>query len=75
MMFSAVPWTPAQLLPTLGPNTWTFWQLAWQPPGSGMYTFSVRATDGSGTVQPERRSDPFPSGATGYQQLRVRVTG
>ncbi|HLZ68348.1 MAG TPA: molybdopterin-dependent oxidoreductase [Dehalococcoidia bacterium] len=70
-----VSWADARLLPSLGPNTWTFWQNAWQPAGSGAFTLSVRATDGSGTEQPARRTDPFPAGATGYHQIRVRVGG
>ncbi|HEY7295479.1 MAG TPA: molybdopterin-dependent oxidoreductase [Dehalococcoidia bacterium] len=68
-------WTDAQLLPSLGPNTWTFWQYAWQPAQPGAYTLTVRATDGTGTLQPARRTDPFPAGATGYHQVRVRVGG
>ncbi len=68
-------WSEAQLLPSLGANTWTFWQYAWQPAASGAFTLSVRATDGSGTVQPARRTDPFPAGATGYHQIHVRING
>lgn len=67
-------WSDAQLLPPLGSNTWTFWQLPWQPAQPGSYTIVARATDGIGTVQTVRHTDPFPTGATGYHQLRVRVT-
>ncbi len=67
-------WAEAQLLPSLGPNTWTFWQYTWQPARSGPATLSVRCTDGTGTRQPARRTDPFPVGATGYHTLRVRVS-
>lgn len=68
-------WNEAQLLPAQGPNTWTFWQHAWQPAQPGGYTLVVRATDGTGAVQPSRRTDPFPAGATGYHRIRVQVTG
>jgi DMSO/TMAO reductase YedYZ molybdopterin-dependent catalytic subunit len=66
-------WTDAKLLPSLGPSTWTLWQYLWQAVQPGVYTIVVRATDGAGTVQTVRRSDPFPSGATGYDQARIRV--
>ncbi len=67
-------WSDAQLLPSLGPNTWTFWKFSWQPDRPGGYTIVARATDGSGTVQTARRTDPFPAGATGYHEIHVRVT-
>ncbi len=68
-------WSEAQLLPSQGPNTWTFWQYAWQPAQPGSYRLTVRATDGTGAVQPSRRTDPFPAGATGYHRIRVQITG
>ena len=34
---------------------------------------SVRATDGTGAVQPEERVDPFPDGATGWHTITVSV--
>ncbi len=70
---AAATWNDVQLLPTLGPNTWTFWQHTLLPTQAGNFTFAVRATDGTGTLQTPRRADPFPSGATGYHQVRVRV--
>ena len=33
----------------------------------------VRATDSTGAVQPERRTDPFPRGATGWSSTQVSV--
>jgi DMSO/TMAO reductase YedYZ molybdopterin-dependent catalytic subunit len=68
-------WAAAELLPSQGPSTWTFWHFQWQPPKSGQYSIAVRATDGTGTVQPSRRTDPFPDGATGYHVFRYRITG
>ena len=67
-------WSDAQLLQSLGPNTWTFWHNAWPDVRPGEYTLVVRATDGAGTVQTARRTDPFPVGATGYHQVRIRVS-
>jgi DMSO/TMAO reductase YedYZ molybdopterin-dependent catalytic subunit len=66
-------WKDARLLPSLGPNTWTFWQFTWQPPSAGAYTIVARATDGTGALQSARRTDPFPVGATGFHEIHVRV--
>jgi Mo-co oxidoreductase dimerisation domain len=71
---SGATWNEAQILPSLGPNTWTFWQHDWQPPQAGSFVIAVRAADSSGTPQTPRRTDPFPSGATGYHQVRLRVS-
>jgi DMSO/TMAO reductase YedYZ molybdopterin-dependent catalytic subunit len=65
--------TAAQLLPSLGPSTWVFWQVPWQPPGPGQTTLVARATDGTGQVQTDRRTDTFPQGATGLHTIQVRV--
>jgi len=67
-------WSAATLMPSLGPSTWTFWQYDWLNPTAGAHVLAVRATDGAGTLQPSRRTDPFPSGATGYHSVRVRVS-
>jgi hypothetical protein len=34
----------------------------------------VRATDGAGVVQTDKRSSPEPDGATGYHQRRVSIS-
>lgn len=70
----AATWAVAELLPSQGPSTWTFWHFDWQPPKAGQYSVLARATDGTGTLQPSRRTDPFPDGATGYHQVRYRIT-
>ena len=43
--------------------------------GGDDHTVQVRATDGTGAVQPEARATPFPSGATGWHTISVTVTG
>jgi hypothetical protein len=35
----------------------------------------VRATDGTGTVQPSRRTDTYPAGATGYDAIHLKISG
>jgi DMSO/TMAO reductase YedYZ molybdopterin-dependent catalytic subunit len=66
-------WSNAALLPSLGPSTWVFWQYAWQPAQSGAATLMVRAIDGTGQPQTDRRVDPFPNGSSGYHSIQVRV--
>jgi DMSO/TMAO reductase YedYZ molybdopterin-dependent catalytic subunit len=66
------PWQPATLLPVPSVDTWVQWRLAWRaPPGS--HDLRVRATDGTGAVQPEARATPFPDGATGWHTISVDV--
>jgi DMSO/TMAO reductase YedYZ molybdopterin-dependent catalytic subunit len=69
----AVTWHEAELLPSLGDNTWTLWRYVWNSAKPGGYAIAARATDGTGTVQSARRTDPFPAGATGYHQIRLQL--
>ncbi|WP_433200709.1 molybdopterin-dependent oxidoreductase [Dactylosporangium sp. CS-047395] len=66
------PWRRAELLPVPSQDTWVQWRLSWtaQP---GLHTVRVRATDGTGAVQPEQRATPFPDGATGWHTVTVTV--
>ena len=41
---------------------------------AGPHTLAVRATDGTGTPQEERRTPPAPDGARGYHEVRVTAT-
>jgi len=65
-------WADAQLRPAMGPFTWVQWTFPWNPK-AGVYTIQVRATDGAGAIQPSERQDTYPSGATGYHTVAVRV--
>lgn len=58
--------------PPLSGLTWVQWRYNW-PGESGRHTFTVRAVDGNGTPQIEKRSDPHPNGATGYHSVEVTV--
>jgi hypothetical protein len=63
------PWVPVQLLnPPIGPLTWVLWRYDW-PIVKGHHAFSVRATDGNGSIQIVQPSPPDPSGATGYHTV------
>ncbi len=67
-------WAVAELLPVPSIDTWVQWRHTWNAT-PGLHSLAVRATDGTGAVQPAIRVPPFPSGATGWQTITVTVTG
>ncbi|MHB8645121.1 MAG: molybdopterin-dependent oxidoreductase [Thermomicrobiales bacterium] len=66
-------WEQAALQPPLGPLTWVFWAYPWTPPKTGGFNVRVRATDGTGTLQPRESTPPIPLGATGYHRVPMTV--
>ena len=66
------PWEAARLGGAPSDDTWRQWVWAWDA-APGRHTLRVRATDGSGTVQPASRLTPFPSGAQGHHEVVVQV--
>jgi Oxidoreductase molybdopterin binding domain len=67
------PWREARLAPVPGIDTWRQWVAEWDA-APGSHRVQVRATDGTGAVQPEARRPPFPDGATGRHSIVVTVT-
>ncbi|MEO8696819.1 MAG: molybdopterin-dependent oxidoreductase [Acidimicrobiales bacterium] len=65
-------WVEARLGQIASDNTWVQWMTTWEATRGG-HTISVRATDRTGAVQTDSRSDPAPDGATGYHQRRISV--
>jgi len=66
------PWRRAELAPVPGLDTWRQWVLEWDAtPGS--HRLEVRATDGTGAVQPSKRVPVIPDGATGWHSVVVTV--
>ncbi|WP_410813647.1 molybdopterin-dependent oxidoreductase [Micromonospora sp. 067-2] len=66
-------WQPARLAAGPSADLWRQWTYRWDArPGS--HTVRVRATDGTGAVQAEARSTPFPNGATGWHNVTITVT-
>ncbi|SKA89240.1 DMSO/TMAO reductase YedYZ, molybdopterin-dependent catalytic subunit [Agreia bicolorata] len=65
-------WQKATLAPAISDDTWVQWVLQWQAP-AGAHTIAVRATDKSGYTQTDRQAPPAPSGATGWDTIRVTV--
>jgi DMSO/TMAO reductase YedYZ molybdopterin-dependent catalytic subunit len=66
------PWQHAVLLPAPSADTWVQWRYTWAA-APGQHVIRVRATDGTGAVQPEQRATPFPDGATGWHTTTVTV--
>ncbi|WP_374986822.1 molybdopterin-dependent oxidoreductase [Streptomyces fradiae] len=68
------PWQDARLAAQGSVDTWRQWSYAW-PATPGGHTLTVRATDGTGAVQTERRTRTVPDGASGRHSVFVTVTG
>jgi DMSO/TMAO reductase YedYZ molybdopterin-dependent catalytic subunit len=66
-------WHAATLLPPLSDQSWVFWTWTWTPPGKGVYTLVVRATDGTGALQTETQRGTVPAGATGWHHVTVHI--
>lgn len=67
------PWVEAALRkPPLSNLTWVQWRYDW-PSSPGRHTFTVRATDGTGTLQTAEESPPHPDGSTGYHSRTVSI--
>ena len=67
-------WQDAELSePLPGDDVWRQWRHEFTPDGS--HEVVVRAVDGEGTIQPEERSDSYPSGATGWVRQTVNMMG
>lgn len=66
-------WVEAILrTPPLSGLTWVQWRYDW-PAQPGRHTLRVRATDGTGALQIEAKSQPAPNGATGYHSVTVVI--
>lgn len=67
------PWVEAELSEPLSINSWVQWQVPWNPQ-PGLYQLTVRATDGDGVLQDERRRPAPPDGATGWHTRVISVS-
>ena len=68
-----VTWRPAQVKEPLGPYAWRLWAVRWTPE-RGSYRLAVRAIDGTGADQPERRTSVLPDGAEGHHTVSITVS-
>jgi DMSO/TMAO reductase YedYZ molybdopterin-dependent catalytic subunit len=70
----AKTWQPAVLKPPISNDTWALWAFEWTPAQTGSIKIYARATDGTGAVQTSTESDTYPSGATGYASITIKLT-
>ena len=67
-------WVDAELGAVDSPDTWRQWRYRWEASPGGSHLLRVRAVDGTGVVQTGDEAPPFPSGATGYDNVSVEAT-
>ena len=65
------PWLRSRLGPG-DVDTWRQWVVDWDAT-PGTHTIRARATDGKGMLQTSQPMDSFPSGATGWHTIQVKV--
>ncbi len=65
-------WREARLSNPISDATWVQWRLDWDA-APGRHVLAVRATDGAGEVQTDRRTPPAPDGARGHHSVVVDV--
>jgi DMSO/TMAO reductase YedYZ molybdopterin-dependent catalytic subunit len=66
------PWRTATLSADVSDSTWRMWRVELDLPPGG-HTIESRATDKSGSTQPQARLDPLPDGATGWHSVFFTV--
>lgn len=66
------PWTEAVLSAEASVITWRQWSFDWDAT-PGPHYIKARATDGTGELQTDKRADPVPDGASGWQSVMVTV--
>lgn len=65
-------WVEGTIRRPLGPYTWVLWTAVLNLTEGG-HQFLVRATDGTGKTQTDRRTSPLPDGASGWHTLTIRA--
>ncbi len=66
------PWQQAELSEPMSVDAWRQWRISWDA-APGTHTIEVRATDGDGETQTDKKLPPAPNGATGYHAVTVEV--
>ncbi|MFD7031658.1 molybdopterin-dependent oxidoreductase [Streptomyces sp. NPDC059917] len=64
------PWQDADLAEQDTVDTWRQWSFPWRTTPGG-HTLTVRATDGAGQLQTDRRAPTIPDGASGWHSVFV----
>ncbi len=71
---SGSTWHEVTLQPALSQDAWVLWTWQWTPAMPGKYTLVVRATDGTGALQIEKKQGTVPGGAKGYHMVPIEVS-
>ncbi|HZB79842.1 MAG TPA: molybdopterin-dependent oxidoreductase [Nitrososphaera sp.] len=66
-------WQEAKMKTPISINSWALWYIEWNPNSQGRHIISVRATDGTGKIQPVGFHEPFPDGSSGHHMIEVMV--
>jgi len=66
-------WESTRLAQALSPYSWVLWTYPWEPSRPGDHRILVRATDGTGALQPALEHGPFPNGASGIPETIVSI--
>lgn len=66
-------WSDADSIEQIAPFSWVIWRSTWNPTERGSHKLVVRATDGTGEVQPTTRRPPIPDGVHGLHHIDVGV--
>jgi DMSO/TMAO reductase YedYZ molybdopterin-dependent catalytic subunit len=66
-------WQEARMKKPISINSWVLWYTEWNPDSQGTHVISVRATDGTGKIQPVGFHEPFPDGSSGYNMIEISV--
>ncbi len=69
------PWSEATLATDYSDDCWRQWSWVWSTTRAdvGDHVLSCRATDKTGTTQPQQRVPPIPDGATGWHTRVLRI--
>lgn len=66
-------WQKVDMATEASVDTWRQWSYEWKGAKEGTHSATVRAIDADGTVQTEKRADPVPNGASGWQRVQFTV--
>lgn len=66
-------WQEARMKKPISINSWVLWYIEWNAESQGTHVVSVRATDGTGKIQPVGFYEPFPDGSSGYNMIEIIV--
>jgi len=66
-------WHEVTLQPALSKDAWVLWTWQWTPAAPDKYTLMVRATNGKGALQEDKKQGTVPNAAKGYDMVQVQA--